>query len=221
MRAMILAAGRGERLRPLSDEIPKPLVEVAGRPLISHLLDALSSAGFTQIAVNLGHLGDMIRECLGDGGDWGVNIHYSVEPPGALETGGGIARALPFLGASPFLVVNGDIFSDFDFGQLRAIKCDHAHLVLVPKPSWRERGDFALQNGRIHNEGEVLHTFSGISVYHPRFFDACEQGRWSVVPLLRETVESRLVTGTIHRGVWHDAGTISRLEDLRSDPAVS
>ena len=213
---MILAAGRGERLRPLSDEIPKPLVEVAGQPLIFHQLDALSSAGYTQIVINLAHLGHLIQESVGDGSNWGVNIHYSQEPPGALETGGGIALALPLLGKAPFLVVNGDIYSNFPYSRLRAIKCDYAHLVLVPVPGWRESGDFALRLGRVHNEGDPLHTFSGISVYHPRFFDKAPPGRWSVVPLLRDTIENHLVTGTLHSGQWHDAGTVSRLEDLRA-----
>jgi MurNAc alpha-1-phosphate uridylyltransferase len=213
---MILAAGRGERLRPLTDNIPKPLLEVAGQALIFHHLDALSAAGFREVVINLAHLGDQLREAVGHGGKWGLNIHYSPEPAGALETGGGIARALDLLGSSPFLVVNGDIYCDYPFGRLRAVKCDYAHLVLVPVPHWREGGDFALQRGRIQNRGESQYTFSGISVYHPRFFEACEPGRWSVVPLLRNTIDSQLVTGEVHQGVWHDAGTISRLEQLQA-----
>jgi len=213
---MILAAGRGERLRPLTDGIPKPLVEVAGQALVFHHLDALTTAGFREIVINLGHLGQQLRQAIGDGSQWGVNVHYSQEPEGALETGGGIAHALSLLGSAPFLVVNGDIFCDYPFGRLRAIKCDYAHLVLVPVPAWREGGDFALQRGRILNDGEPGYTFSGISVYHPRLFDACPDGRWSVVPLLRETVENRLVTGEIHSGEWHDAGTMERLQQLKA-----
>ena len=215
MRAMILAAGRGERLRPISDSTPKPLVEVGGQPLIYYHLQSLAAAGFRNIVINLGHLGEQIRQTVGDGSDWSVNIEYSQEPEGALETGGGIAHALPLLGSSPFLIVNGDIYTDYPFERLRAIKCDHAHLVLVSVPGWREVGDFALHHGRIHNQGDSLHTFSGISVYHPRFFDDCPTGRWSVVPLLRETIDQHLVTGEIHRGLWHDPGTPERLQSLR------
>lgn len=215
MRAMILAAGRGERLRPITDSTPKPLVEVGGQPLIFHHLQSLSAAGFRNIVINLGHLGEQIKQAVGDGQKWSLNIQYSQEPEGALETGGGIAHALPHLGRSPFLVVNGDIYTDFAFERLRSIKCDHAHLVLVPVPGWRDHGDFDLKHGRIHNQGETMHTFSGISVYHPRFFDGCQQGRWSVVPLLREIIDKHLVTGEIHNGLWHDPGTPERLNFLK------
>ena len=216
MRAMILAAGRGEGLRPLTDTMPKPLVEVAGQPLIFHHLDALAAAGFREIVINLGYLGNQIRDAVGDGSNWDINIHYSQEPEGALETGGGIAQALPLLGSAPFLVVNGDIFCDFSFGRLRTVKCDYAHFVLVPVPRWREKGDFALQRGKVLNEGDPLYIFSGINVYHPQFFEGCAQGRWSIVPLLMDTVKNRLVTGEIHPGLWHDVGSIPRLENLRS-----
>jgi MurNAc alpha-1-phosphate uridylyltransferase len=212
MRAMILAAGRGERLRPLTDHIPKPLVEVAGKPLIAYHLEALASAGFREIVINTGHLGQLLEEALGDGSRWNVNIHYSREPENALETGGGIMQALPLLGKTPFLVVNGDTCCGFSFSSMRAVKCDYAHLVLVPVPAWRERGDFALHHARVQNTGEPTWTFSGIAVYHPRFFDTCEPGRWSIVPLLRKTIEERLVTGEVYRGEWHDVGTVERLE---------
>ena len=186
MRAMILAAGRGERLRPLTDTRPKPLLEVGGRPLIEHHLERLAQAGFREIVINLAHLGDMIRDTLGNGSAWGVNIHYSQEPPGALDTGGGIGQALPLLGDSPFAVINGDIFSQYPLARLRAIKCSHAHLILVSNPAHNPDGDFDLQAGRvISNIGETdkqaPYTFSGISVYHPRFFDASPDGRFSVV----------------------------------------
>lgn len=215
MRAMILAAGRGERLRPLTDTVPKPLIEVAGQPLIFHHLDRLAGSGFREVVINVAHLGDMVRDRVGDGARWGLNIHYSQEPAGALETGGGIARALPLLGNGPFLVVNGDIYSDFPLGRLRFIKCDYAHLVLVPVPAAKNGGDFHLSAGRIYNSGDPGHTFSGISVYHPRMFESCETGRWSIVPLLRATVDRHFVSGEIHLGSWHDTGTPESLEQAR------
>ncbi|NIM69000.1 MAG: NTP transferase domain-containing protein [Xanthomonadales bacterium] len=203
MRAMILAAGRGERLRPLTDRIPKPLVEIAGRPLIVEHVERLAAAGFRYLVVNLAHLGSMIREVLGDGRHWGVEIHYSEEPEGALETGGGILQALPMLGTAPFLAINADIWTRYPLQQLRAVKCDHAHLVLVPGPG----ADFALHNARVANAGTPLYTFAGMAVYHPRLFAACEPGRFSVVPLLREAVRQQRVTGELFRGPWHDVGT--------------
>ncbi len=217
MRAMILAAGRGERLRPVTDRLPKPLVEVGGKPLIEWHLDGLAHAGFHEIVINLSHLGTQIARALGDGGRFGVNIAYSEEPDGALETGGGITKALDLLGPGPFAVVNGDIFTDYPYARLRAVKCDLAHLVLVPNPPYNADGDFALEGARIRNSGEIMHTFSGIAIYHPRFFDGCEQGKFSVVPLLREAVDRQVVTGESYRGVWRDVGTIERLEAVRSE----
>jgi MurNAc alpha-1-phosphate uridylyltransferase len=214
MRAMILAAGRGERLRPITDTTPKPMVEVKGQPLIYHHLDKLSKSGFREVVINLGHLGHVIKESVGTGDRWGVNISYSQEPEGALETGGGIKQAIPLLGKAPFAMVNGDIFCDFSFHRLRSIKCDHAHLVLIPVPAWRNEGDFALQKGKVENSGDPLYTFSGISVYNPRFFDNAPDGRWSIVPLLRKTIDNHLVTGEIFTGSWNDIGTIQRLNNL-------
>jgi len=215
MRAMILAAGRGERLRPLTDERPKPLIEVAGRPLIEHHLEHLAATGFTQVVINQGHLGGLLREALGNGKRWGLNIAWSEEPPEALETGGGIFQALPLLGNGPFAVINGDIWCDFPLGALRQVKCDWAHLVLVPNPAHNPDGDFALAHGRVLPEGERKFTFSGIAVYHPRFFKGAEAGRWSVVPRLRSIMTERLVTGEVHRGHWFDSGTTERLDALR------
>ena len=214
MRAMILAAGRGERLRPLTDTLPKPLVEVRGKPLIEHHIEVLSTAGFREIVINQGHLGDLLRETIGDGGRWNITIHWSDEQPAALETGGGIHRALPLLGSTPFLVVNGDIWTDYPFTRLRAVKCDWAHLVMIANPAHNPRGDFALLGARIRNEGEEKLTFSGIGVYHPRLFDACEPGKFSVVPLLRSAMENHLVTGERYAGHWDDIGTLERLESI-------
>ena len=219
MRAMILAAGRGERLRPLTDTTPKPLFTIGDRSLIEYHLENLAQAGFREVVINLAHLGDMIRDTLGNGSTWGLNIHYSPEPPGALDTGGGIQQALPLLGESPFAVINGDVFSQYPLARLRAIKCSHAHLVLVPNPKHNPDGDFVLQGGHIApNEGpdgQACLTFSGISVYHPRFFASSPAGRYSVVPILREAMALQQVTGEIYRGVWHDIGTLERLELLR------
>ena len=214
MRAMILAAGRGERLRPLTDSIPKPLVEISGKPLIEYHIEALSEAGFREIVINQGHLGDLLRAKIGGGSRWGITIHWSDEQPEALETGGGIHKALPLLGSSPFLVVNGDIWTDYPFTRLRAVKCDWAHLVMIPNPEHNPRGDFALFNARICSEGEEKLTFSGIGVYHPRLFDGCEAGKFSVVPLLRTAMDNHLVTGERYPGRWDDIGTLDRLESI-------
>jgi MurNAc alpha-1-phosphate uridylyltransferase len=216
MRAMILAAGRGERLRPLTDRMPKPLAEVAGRPLIEHHLENLADAGFREVVINQGHLGEQLPAALGDGARWGIRIHYSLEPPAALETGGGIFQALPLLGPAPFLVVNGDTWCDYPLARLRAVKCDQAHLLLVPNPEHHPGGDFALQHGRVSEQGEPRHTFSGIAVYHPRLFAGCAAGRWSVVPLLKSAMATGLVTGELHRGRWFDSGTPERLAQLQA-----
>jgi MurNAc alpha-1-phosphate uridylyltransferase len=215
MRAMILAAGRGERLRPLTDELPKPLVDIAGKPLIEFHLEALAGAGFREVVINQGHLGDLLPEALGDGSRWGVNIHWSDEQPEALETGGGIFKALPLLGSAPFLVINGDLWTDYPFARLRAVKCDWAHLVMVPNPPHNRGGDFALSGARIRENGNRKLTFSGMAVYHPRLFDGCQAGKFSVVPLVRSAMENHLVTGEEFRGDWDDIGTLERLNAVK------
>jgi MurNAc alpha-1-phosphate uridylyltransferase len=215
MRAMILAAGRGERLRPLTDELPKPLVELAGKPLIEYHLESLAGAGFREVVINQGHLGDLLPAALGDGSRWGIRIHWSDEQPAALETGGGIFKALPLLGDGPFLVVNGDVWTDYPLARLRSMKCDRAHLVLVPNPPQHPAGDFALHGGRVREDGGDRYTFSGIAIYHPRLFTGCSPGKFSVVPLLRAAMRDHLVTGELYRGRWDDIGTAERLETLR------
>ncbi len=215
MRAMILAAGRGERLRPLTDTRPKPLLEVGGRSLIEHHLTGLAAAGFREVVINLSHLGEQISGTLGDGSSWGLNIHYSAEPPGALGTGGGIKQALPMLGDAPFAVINGDVFTTYPLARLRAIKCDHAHLVMVANPAHNPNGDFVLHGGYVIAEGQPRYTFSGISVYHPRFFEPAGDGNFSVVPMLQAAMARHQVTGEIYTGAWHDIGTLERLEALR------
>jgi len=212
---MILAAGRGERLRPLTDSTPKPLLEVGGKLLIEYHLEHLAIAGFREVVINLSHLGDKIHDTLGNGSRWGLNIRYSPEPPGALDTGGGIKQALPLLGEAPFAIINGDIFTSYPLARLRTIKCDHSHLVLVPNPAHHPNGDFALQGGYVNEDGQPRYTFSGISVYHPRFFDTVPVGSFSVVPMLQAAMALQQVTGQLFNGIWHDIGTIERLEALR------
>ena len=217
MRAMILAAGRGERLRPLTDELPKPLVEIAGKPLIEYHLEALARAGFREVVINQGHLGDLLPEMLGNGSRWGVNIHWSDEQPEALETGGGIFKALPLLGSAPFLVINGDLWTHYPFARLRAVKCDWAHLVMIPNPSHNPVGDFALAGARIRETGDRKLTLSGMAVYNPRLFDGCQPGKFSVVPLVRLAMENHLVTGEEYQGGWNDIGTLERLDAARKE----
>ncbi len=216
MRAMILAAGRGERLRPLTDSVPKPLIRVGERTLLERHIENLARAGFGEIVINLSHLGEQIEEAIGDGSRLGVTITYSWEPEGALETGGGIFQALGKLGPSPFLVVNGDILTDYPFSRLRAVKCDWAHLVLVPNPEHNSTGDFSLQGARIMNQGENPGTYSGIAVFHPRLFSDCQSGRFSLVPPLRRATDEHIVTGEWHRGLWSDVGTPERLAEIEA-----
>ena len=220
MRAMILAAGRGKRLRPHTDTLPKPLLPVRGKPLIEYHLEGLAAAGFREIVINRGHLGERLPEALGDGARWGVTIRWSVEPPEALETGGGLHQALPLLGSGPFLAVNGDIWTDYPFARLRSVKFDYAHLVMIPKPPHNENGDFRLAGGRLHADGEPRLTYSGIAVYHPRLFEGCTAGRFSVVPLLLDAMREHIVTGERYDGAWSDVGTPERLAEAET-PAAS
>lgn len=215
MKAMILAAGRGERLRPLTDETPKPLLEAGGKPLIAWHLDRLAASGIHDVVINLGHLGERIRDTLGRGEAYGVRIEYSPEPPGALETGGGILNAMPLLGGDPFLVVNADVWTDLDFSTLPARPRSDAHLVLVDNPAHHPEGDFALSGDRVCNAGGDLLTFSGIAVLAPGLFRGARPGRFSYVPLLRRAADRERVTGERHAGQWFDAGTPERLAALR------
>ncbi len=217
MKGMILAAGRGERMRPLTDHLPKPLLEVAGRPLIEYHIRALAAAGIRELVVNTAHLGHRIREALGDGARLGVSILYSDEGEEALETGGGIFRALPLLGSAPFVVVNGDIWTEFDFRRLRRDPpAGGAHLVLVPNPSHHAAGDFLLRgDGSVAAEGEgERYTFAGIGLYSPELFAGCRDGRFPLAPLLREAMAGGRVSGELYRGGWVDVGTPRRLAEL-------
>ena len=211
--AMILAAGRGERMRPLTDHTPKPLLMAGGKPLIVHHLERLSAAGYGRIVINHAHLGDRIEATLGDGSRWGLSIAYSAEGA-ALETGGGIFRALPLLGREPFLVINGDVWTDVDFAHLDLPQGDLAHLVLVDNPPHHPAGDFVLRDGRVlADEGPRL-TFSGIGVYHPALFAGCAGGAFPLAPLLRSAMAHDWVSGEHHRGRWLDIGTPARLQAL-------
>jgi len=213
MNAMILAAGRGERMRPLTDHTPKPLLEAGGKPLIVYHIERLAAAGIRHIVINHAHLGERIEAALGDGASWSVLIRYSPEGE-ALETGGGIFRALPLLGPEPFLVVNGDIWTDLDFSSLRLGDGLLAHLVLVENPPHNLRGDFALADGRVLAVGEPRYTFSGIGIYRPELFRHCEHGAFPLAPLLREAMARSLVSGELYRGRWSDVGTPTRLQAL-------
>lgn len=221
MKAMILAAGRGARMRPLTDSIPKPLLPVRGKPLVVHLIEQLRQAGFADIVINVAHLGAMIEGALGDGAAHGVRIRYSREAS-ALETAGGIAAALPLLGDGPFVVANGDIYSDFEFARLRlaahALSQDTlAHLVLVENPPHHAAGDFCLRDGRLASEGAPRLTFCGIGVYHPELFAALVAGaRHGLAALLRGPIASGRISGERHHGVWFDVGTPERLAQLDS-----
>jgi MurNAc alpha-1-phosphate uridylyltransferase len=214
MKAMILAAGRGERMRPLTDHTPKPLLQAAGRPLIEHHILALATAGIHDIVINLAHLGTSIEAYLGDGAALGVRIAYSWEPEGALETGGGILNALPLLGPDAFLVVNGDVWSDYDYRRLPPAPRGLAHLVLVDNPPHHPDGDFALQDGRVVADGPVRLTFSGIGIYRPELFAGCRPGAFPLAPLLREAMAAGRVSGEHYRGDWRDIGTPERLRQL-------
>lgn len=213
--AMILAAGRGERLRPLTDRIAKPMCCIKGLPLIEHHVIHLSNAGFTRIIINHAYLGCQIRQHLGDGSRWGVAIHYSPEPPGGLETGGGIVQALPLLGDTPFITVNADVFTDFDFNRINLESPNQAQLVLIPKnPGLGHHGDYGLTQQMLITNSDRHYTFSGIACYHPQLFSGCHPGRYSVTPLVREYVRLNQVPGLVHDGFWFDIGTAERLKAI-------
>ncbi|WP_268798285.1 N-acetylmuramate alpha-1-phosphate uridylyltransferase MurU [Pseudomonas huanghezhanensis] len=220
MKAMILAAGKGERLRPLTLHTPKPLVRAGGVPLIEYHLRALRSAGFEDVVINHAWLGQQIEDYLGDGKRLDLNIHYSPEGE-PLETGGGIFRALPLLGDGPFLVVNGDIWTDCDFTALNAPISGLAHLVLVDNPAHHPHGDFALVDGQVHDDAELPRlTYSGIAVLHPLLFKGCADGAFKLAPLLREAMAKGLVTGEHFTGRWVDVGTHERLAEVEQLLAV-
>ncbi|MCY4351094.1 MAG: nucleotidyltransferase family protein [Thiotrichales bacterium] len=215
MKAMILAAGRGERMGALTDRVPKPLLEVGGRSLIEHQIGRLAAAGFRDIVVNLAWLGEQIETRLGDGSKLGVRIWYSRESEGALETGGGIRRALPLLGEAPFVVVGADVWSDYPFERLRGAAVDDGHIVLVDNPAHHPQGDFALApGGQVLDAGDDRLTFSGIGCYQPRLFAARSDGRFPLAAVLRDAIGAGTLSGEHHRGEWVDVGDPDRLRTL-------
>lgn len=215
MKAMILAAGRGERLRPLTDKIPKPLVPLAGKPLIIYLIERLAKAGFKEIVINVSYLADKIMQTLRTGEKWGVKIEYSIEPEtGVLETGGGIFRALPLL-SDPFVVVNGDIWTDYPFENLNLPENALGFLVLINNPPHNPQGDFYLNAGRIVSEfHQKKLTFSGIGIYHKKLFSDCQDGKFKLAPLLRLAAEKNLLLGEHYEGEWYDVGSTQNLQNL-------
>ena len=217
MKAMILAAGRGERLRPHTDITPKPLIQVGKHRLIEYHLLNLAKAGISDVIINISWLADQIRHTLGGGDEYALNISYSDEGDEALETAGGIIKALPYLGDDPFIVINGDIWCDYELSRLMNLDLRHeAHLVLVNNPEHNTGGDFAIEQGLIRNTGENKLTYSGIGLYTPEFFEGTSPGKKALAPILRKKSELDKVGGEIHNGQWVDIGTIERLAQLRS-----
>lgn len=215
MKAMILAAGKGERLRPLTLHTPKPLVPVAGVPLIEYHLRALAAAGITEVVINHAWLGQQIEDHLGDGARFGVHIRYSAENE-PLETGGGIFRALPLLGREPFVLVNGDIWTDYCFTALPSCLAGLAHLVLVDNPAHHPEGDFVLQDGQVLGSSAGLPslTYSGLAVLSPQLFAGCAEGAFKLAPLLRQAMDAGQVSGEYYLGHWVDVGTHERLAEV-------
>lgn len=232
MRAMVLAAGRGERMRPLSDRTPKPLLSVGGKPLIGHLLEGLARAGVREVVINLSWLGAQIREALGDGAAYGVRIAYTEEGPVPLETGGGVLNALPLLGAEPFLVVSGDIWTEFDFGGLTHVAGSardagapryagtpvdagaDARIVLVPNPPFHPRGDFGLDGDRVVERASETLTYANIGLYRRELFADCAPGRFPLVTPLRRAIAAGRLRGELYDGEWMNLGTPEQLAML-------
>ncbi len=211
---MILAAGRGERMRPLTDTLPKPLLKVGGKMLIEYHLEKLKQAKITEVIINHAWLGKSIEQALGNGSRYGLNIQYSAEKE-ALETAGGILNALPLLGDDPFIVINGDIFCDYDFSTLPHSIPSLAYLILVNNPEHHLEGDFCLNfSGQVKQKGEDKKTFSGIGIYHPDLFTSYSSGKLALAPVLRKAMDENQVKGELYQGVWHDIGTPERLAEL-------
>ena len=222
MKAMLLAAGRGERLRPLTDRIPKPLVQVAGKPLIAWHLERLAASGCREVVANVSHLAQQIVDFVGDGAGFGLRVHFSREAE-PLETAGGIAQALPLLGAAPFLLVNGDIYCEIDFRPLLShdLGGKLAHLVLVPNPPQHAKGDFSLDGAAVGNDGTPRYTYAGVAVMSPRLVEAVKRGdKAPLAPLLRSAAAEQLISGERFDGLWQDVGTAQRLAELETQLAA-
>ncbi|MEQ8426503.1 MAG: nucleotidyltransferase family protein [Gammaproteobacteria bacterium] len=214
MRAMILAAGRGERMRPLTDRVPKPLLEVGNKPLIQHQLEALRRAGIAEFVINVAGLGNQICDYLGDGSRFDVNITYSNEGNEPLETAGGIIKVLDFFQQQPFVVTNADIYTEFDYRDLPETLDSDAHLVLVNNPPHHPDGDFSLQADKLGLSGETRFTFSGIGVYQPRLFAGLTPGHRKLAPILYEAAAQGRINGQLYTGYWNDIGTPDRLAEV-------
>jgi MurNAc alpha-1-phosphate uridylyltransferase len=214
---MILAAGRGERLRPVTDTTPKALVEVKGTSLLERHLRAIKASGIDTVVINLGWLGEKIVDRIGSGSRYGLDVVYSPEDDNVLETGGGILRALPMLGDGPFLVINADICTEMTLPVDALLATDLAHLVLVPKPEHFKKGDFELDDGRVRNATKPRLTFSGVALYRPAFFARCTPGRFSLAPMLHAAADIDRLSGSLYRGFWTDVGTPGRLAELNAD----
>lgn len=214
MKAMILAAGRGERMRPLTDSLPKPLAPVAGQPLISYHLQSLARAGIRDAVINLAWLGGQIRAALGDGERYGVRIHYSDEGDQALESGGGIFNALPLLGNAPFLVINADTWTDLPFGELGVEADADAHIVLVKSPPHLPKGDFGLDGSQVVMRDTGRFTYTGYGVYRPEFFAGCAPGKFPLYPLLARAIAAGRLRGHVYGGEWYEIGTVQLLAQM-------
>lgn len=217
MKAMILAAGRGERMRPLTDKTPKPLLKVNSKALIVWQIEKLASLGFSEIVINIAHLGYKIPEALGEGSKWGVSLIYSDEQEcGALESAGGIIKALPLIKDEVFLVVNSDIWCDYEFESSFDLGDDLAHLILVPNPEHNPEGDFALHKERVINDAKQKFTFSGIGYYSAKLFEGLECKKTPLAPLLREAIQNNRISGSLYKGKWRDIGTPQRLAEVQN-----
>jgi MurNAc alpha-1-phosphate uridylyltransferase len=219
MKAMILAAGRGARLRPLTDQMPKPLIKVGDKPLIAYHLIKLAQFGITEVIINISYLADQITAALGDGSQYGVNIHYSYEPE-VLETGGGIYKVLPLLGPEPFLVISADIWTDYSLTQLPTHLAKLAHLVLVPNPNFHPNGDFTCENNLLGLTGSEKFTFGNIGIYHPGFFAECKPGYFRLGDLLIAQIKKQQITGEVYYGEWFNIGTAEQLALLRNKMSI-
>jgi MurNAc alpha-1-phosphate uridylyltransferase len=213
-KAMLLAAGRGERLRPLTDKTPKPLIPVHGKPLIAYTLEKLPAIGITEVVINISYLAKQFPKTLGDGSQFGLAITYSYEPE-VLETGGGILQALPLLGNEPFLVISGDIYTEYPFEKL--VLPDHklAHLVLAPNPNFHPEGDYSLTTNNLLSFAPPKYTYASFGILHPKLFEDAKPGNFSFIPLINKRLPNGLITGELYTGIWHNIGTIQELDNLK------
>jgi N-acetyl-alpha-D-muramate 1-phosphate uridylyltransferase len=213
--ALIFAAGIGERMRPLTDHTPKPLLEVGGKPLIVWHLEKLAAAGVHYVVINTSHLAEQFPDTLGDGSRWGLRIRYAYEGPNPLETGGGMLNALPLLGPEPFIAVSADIWSDYDYAALPVEPKGNAHLVMVPNPVWHHRGDFVLRDGRLHEDGDGDRlTFGNIGVYRPELIRDCPRGRFKLLPIYQQAMREQQLSGERYDGAWWNLGNPQQLAEL-------